>query len=277
MISSSVQTVARDSVPKTSHLTVRLAQSAAEIDAAQALRYEVFYIENGARPTPKQAALQRDFDALDEVCDHLLVIDESAAPGPDSVVGTYRLLRRSRLGTRLSFYSSSEFDLSPLLTFPGEALELGRSCVRADYRNRPTLNLLWAGIASYIHQHQVTLMFGCGSLAGTDLSALSLQLAYLARHHLAPPELRARALPEHYVAMDRMPAHLIEPKLALATLPPLIKGYLRLGGFVGDGAVVDHSFNTTDVCIIVKTETVTDKYLRHYERQSVDLGAARAN
>lgn len=275
MISSSVQTVARDPVPKTSHLTVRLAQSAAEIDAAQALRYEVFYIENGARPTPEQAALQRDFDPLDAVCDHLLVIDESAAPGPDAVVGTYRLLRRSRLGRRMSFYSSGEFDLSPLLAFPGEALELGRSCVRADYRNRPTLNLLWAGIASYIVQHGVTLMFGCGSLAGTDLPSLSLQLAYLHRHHLAPPELRARALPDRYVAMDRMPPHLIEPKLALASLPPLIKGYLRLGGFVGDGAVVDHAFNTTDVCIIVKTETVTDKYLRHYERQAIDLGRTR--
>jgi putative hemolysin len=274
MISSSVQTVARDPVPKSQHLAVRLAQNAADLDAAQALRYEVFYTENGARPSPEQAALQRDFDPLDAICDHLLVIDESAPPGPDAVVGTYRLLRRSRLVGGARFYSSGEFDLSPLLAFPGEALELGRSCVRADYRNRPTLNLLWAGIAAYMQQHGVALMFGCGSLAGTDLDQLSLQLAYLHHHHLAPPELRARALADRRVAMDRMPAALIEPKLALAALPPLIKGYLRLGGFVGEGAVVDHAFNTTDVCIIVKTETVTDKYLRHYERQAIDLGRA---
>jgi putative hemolysin len=274
MIISSVQSVAKDPPPKSHHLAVRLARSEAEIDAAQALRYEVFYSENGARPTPAQAAAQRDFDPLDALCDHLLVIDESAPEGPEAVVGTYRLLRRSRLGPEARFYSSGEFDLGPLLAFPGEALELGRSCVRADFRNRPTLNLLWAGIAHYIQLHGVSLMFGCGSLNGIDLDLLSLQLSYLVQHHLAPPELRARALPERYVEMNRIPANLVEPKLALASLPPLIKGYLRLGGFVGEGAVVDHAFNTTDVCIIVKTETVTEKYLRHYERQTIDLGNA---
>jgi putative hemolysin len=110
-------------------------------------------------------------------------------------------------------------------------------------------------------------MFGCASLPGTDLDALAPVLTYLHAHHLAPPALRPRALPERYVAMDRLPSTGLDIRGVLNDLPPLIKGYLRLGGFVGDGAVLDPQFNTTDVCIVVKTELITDKYSKHYERK----------
>ena len=115
---------------------------------------------------------------------------------------------------------------------------------------------------------------GCASLPGTDPDGLAAPLSYLYYHHLAPPALRARALPERFVDMRRLGPAALDPARMLAALPPLIKGYLRLGGFVGDGAVIDQQFNTTDVCIVVKTDLVAEKYSRHYERQSKETWAA---
>jgi putative hemolysin len=249
-------------------LAARLARSPAEIAAAQALRYRVFYDEMGARPSPEMERAQRDFDGFDEFADHLLVIDNARGLGPDAVVGTYRLIRRPAAERAGRFYSAAEYDISTMVAYPGEILELGRSCVDASARNRPTMQLLWRGIAAYVFHYQIDLMFGCASLHGTDPDALAVPLSYLHYHHLAPPALRPRALPELYVDMRRLPPQAIDPAKALAELPPLIKGYLRLGGFVGDGAVIDRQFNTTDVSIVVKTDLVTDKYYRHYERQA---------
>jgi putative hemolysin len=216
------------------------------------------------------ARRRRDFDRFDEICDHLLVLDHSRGVGAASVVGTYRLIRRgaaARLGT---FYSASEYDISRLAAYPGEILELGRSCVDAAYRQRPAMQLLWSGIAAYVFHYDIALMFGCASLPGTDPDALAVPLSYLYHHHLAPPALRPKALAGRYVDMCRLAVGAIDPTRAQGALPPLIKGYLRLGGFVGDGAVIDEQFNTTDVCIVVKTDLVTEKYSRHYERQSRD-------
>src|SRR5579871_4119552 len=249
-------------------LAVRLAEEPSEIAAAQALRYRVFYEEMGAEPTPEMARLRRDFDRFDEVADHLLVLDHARGAGPQSVIGTYRLIRRSAAARIGRFYSAEEYDISTMVAYPGEILELGRSCVDASARNRPTMQLLWRGIATYIFHHQIDVMFGCASLPGTDPGALAMPLSYLHYHHLAPPALRPRALAARYVDMRRLDADAVDPAKALAELPPLIKGYLRLGGFVGDGAVIDHQFNTTDVSIVVKTDLVTDKYYRHYERHA---------
>ena len=252
---------------RTGNLGVRIAIDPAEVDAAQALRYRIFYSEMGAHPDAETAARQRDRDLYDDVADHLLVLDHNLGQGPQAVVGTYRLIRRAAAERVGGFYSASEYDLTPLLLHPGQVLELGRSCVDARYRSRAAMQLLWSGIAAYISKHQIDVMFGCASLPGTDLTLLAPQLAYLHAHHLAPPPLRPRALPERFVAMDRMNPAALDPRLALAELPPLVKGYLRLGGFVGDGAVIDGQFNTTDVCVVVKTELVTEKYSRHYERK----------
>jgi len=254
-------------------LAVRLAESGAEIDASQALRYRVFYDEMGAEPSPEMARRQRDFDDFDDVADHLLVLDHARGAGAEAVVGTYRLIRRSAAERAGRFYSAAEYDIATMVAYPGEILELGRSCVDISARSRPAMQLLWRGIAAYVFHHQIDIMFGCASLPGTDPEALAMPLSYLYHHHLAPPALRPRALPQRYVDMYRRPADGIDAARALTELPPLIKGYLRLGGFVGDGAVIDRQFNTTDVSIVVKTDLITEKYYRHYERQTREAGA----
>jgi putative hemolysin len=251
-------------------LQVRLAASAADIDAVQALRYRIFYETMGAKPSPRMARSRRDSDPFDEICDHLMVLDHSRGVGAEAVVGTYRLIRREAARRCGRFYSAAEYDISRLVAYPGPVLELGRSCVDPAYRARAVMPLLWSGIATYVFHYDIELMFGCASLPGTDPDQLAVPLSYLYHHRLAPPELRARALPERYVDMRRLPPESIDAERTLGTLPPLIKGYLRLGGFVGDGAVIDHQFNTTDVCVVVKTDLVAAKYSRHYVRQSRD-------
>lgn len=262
-------------------LQVRLAQSEGEVRAAQSLRYQVFYEEMGAKPTPEVAAQKRDFDDMDECCEHLLVLDNDLEESR-RVVGTYRLIRREAAAKNGAFYSSSEFDITPLINHPGEILELGRSCIHKDYRTGVVMGILWKGLASYMFRHDIKLMFGCASLHGTDPDEHAIPLSYLYHYHLAPPELRAKALPDIYVEMNRLPKEAFDPDAALDSLtfnnikldpragqnslPPLIKGYLRVGGYIGEGACIDHQFNTTDVCIIVSTKLLTDRYLRHYER-----------
>jgi putative hemolysin len=249
-------------------LQVRLASSAEDIDAVQALRYRIFYETMGAQPSPGMARLRRDSDPFDDICDHLMVLDHARGSGADAVVGTYRLIRREAARRCGRFYSAAEYDISRLVTYPGPVLELGRSCVDPAYRARAVMPLLWSGIAAYVFHYDIELMFGCASLPGTDPDQLAVPLSYLYHHRLAPPELRTRALPERYVDMRRLDPGSFDPERTLSMLPPLIKGYLRLGGFVGDGAVIDHQFNTTDVCVVVKTDLVAEKYSRHYERQS---------
>jgi L-ornithine Nalpha-acyltransferase len=258
------------------NLEVRLARDAAEIDAVQRLRYRVFYEEMQAQPTAAMQAEQRDYDALDDVCDHLLVID-SKQPEGQKIIGTYRLIRRAAAEKFGKFYSSDEYDISCLINYPGEILELGRSCVAAEHRTRNTMQLMWNGLAAYIVKHDIALMFGCASLPGSDPNMHKEALSYLYYHHLAPPGMRPKALPERYVdmrmlamekvsAVDGIDKVKVDPRLGLGSnnLPPLIKGYLRVGAYVGDGAVVDRQFNTTDVCIIVKTDMIADRYSKHY-------------
>ncbi|MDE0779783.1 MAG: GNAT family N-acetyltransferase [Alphaproteobacteria bacterium] len=247
-------------------LGARLACTTQDVEAAQALRYQVFYDEMKAIPDAEMAKRRLDVDLFDAVCEHLLVFDTDRGSGPGSIVATYRLLRGTSARAHGRFYSSGEYDISALASHPGEVLELGRSCVDAAYRGRPTMQLLWSAIAQFVFHHDISLMFGCASLHGIDPEELALPLSYLHHFHRAPEEMRPTALPELCVNMNFMPLDVINEKLALAQLPPLIKGYLRLGGYVGDGAVVDHQFNTTDVCVVVKTDLVNDKYYRHYGR-----------
>ena len=244
---------------------VRLATTPEEIHAAQRLRYEVFYKEFGAKPTPEMAAQDRDFDYFDDFTDHLIVVDPSVSDNL-GVVGTYRLLHDQAAKRAGRFYTSSEYDISSLVKSGGHLLEVGRSCVQAPYRTMPVLQLLWSGIARYISEHQIDLMFGCASLHGTDPQKLSQELSLLYHNHLSHDELRPRALPDRYVNMNMVPRDQINARKVFMMLPPLIKGYLRVGATVGDGAVVDEQFNTTDVCIVMPTYMITDKYLRHYER-----------
>lgn len=262
-------------------LEVRLARDEAEVRAAQALRYQVFYQEMHAKASPDALAARRDFDGLDDYCDHLLVVDHTKT-GTTAIVGTYRLTRRAAAEKFGKFYSSDEYDISCLVNYPGEILELGRSCVAADYRTRSTMQLMWRGIAAYVFQYDIAFMFGCASFPGTNLQDHAAALSYLYYHHLAPPGMRPKALPNRYVDMRLLPQTAVnaamtpdqikvDPRGGGGNLPPLIKGYLRVGCSVGDGAVIDHQFNTIDICIIVKTDLLTDRYLRHYERTVRDV------
>ena len=250
---------------KAGFLEVRLAQSEEEVKAAQLLRYEVFYEECGAQPDETMALLKQDVAPIDDFCDVLLVIDHAC----NKIVGTYRFMLREAALRYGGYYTATEFDVSKLVSSPGQIMELGRSCVHKNYRTRPTMQLLWRGIGAYIRLNQVNLCFGCGSFSGTDVSVYKQALSYLYHNHLAPPELRAKALPIHYQKMDLIPASEVNSKEALRQLPPLIKGYLRLGGcFVGDGAFIDTQFNSIDVCIILKTEMMTERYSQRYTHSS---------
>jgi L-ornithine Nalpha-acyltransferase len=252
-------------------LEVRLAQTAAEVRQAQKLRYRVFYQEGSALPNPGRQFARRDVDAYDAICDHLLVLDHAAAadrPGNrPAVVGTYRLLGQPQAEENGGFYSAGEFDIGSLVARHGnlQFLELGRSCVLEPYRNKRTVELLWHGIWSYVLQNQLDVMIGCASLDGTDPKQLAVPLSFLHHYAPAPEAWRARALPARYVEMNRMSKEAIGPKQALRDLPPLIKGYLRLGAYIGDGAVVDNEFGTTDVLIVLPVSAIKKRYLEHFD------------
>lgn len=245
---------------------VRLTRAPEDIAAAQRLRYRVFYEEMAAEPSPEMARLGLDFDQFDRLCDHLMVFDRNRPEG-EQAVGTYRLLRREVATLHGGFYSSSEYNLQPMLDFVGPRgglLELGRSCVHREYRTNATIQLLWRGISTYVADHGISFMFGCASFPGTDPQAHALALSYLHAHHLPPAEWRVRALAERYVPMNLLPPDQINPRAALHALPPLIKGYLRLGAYIGDGAVIDRQFGTTDVFILLPVERIAPKYQNRF-------------
>lgn len=243
-------------------LTVRLAEDADDLAAVQRLRWQVFHAERGATPA---LGLGTDRDRYDAICDHLLVIDEDAAPG-ERVVGTYRLLRESVAKGSFGFYSAGEFDLSNLGRDreAGELLELGRSCVLAPYRTSATISLLWRGIGDYIARHRIALMFGCASFGGTDPEPHAAALSYLYHNHLAAPEQRPRVLDGAGIALERLPQGAYDERRALLSLPPLIKGYLRAGARCGDGAFVDRDFNTIDVCVVMPVGDIAGRYAARF-------------
>jgi putative hemolysin len=253
-------------------LSVRAARGAADIDAAQHLRYRVFYEELSARPDAAARLTRRDADKYDAVCDHLLVVYEGP-PGdnpillPDGeLVGTYRLLRQETAESNGGFYTQAEFDVAPLVARKPELrfLELGRSCVLAPFRTRPVVELLWQGIWNYVRHHGLDVMMGCASLIGTDPDEHAQALSYLAQNCSSPPEWRVRALPERYVEMNRLAPDEINVKAVLRELPPLIRGYLRLGSTIGEGAIIDEQFNTIDVLIMLPVNLINPRYFEHF-------------
>ena len=259
----------------TASLIVRLARSRREIVQAQALRYRIFYQEMGATSSLKHKLLRRDVDRFDRVCDHLLVL----APRrrrlvpyiSGAVVGAYRLMRSEIAARKRGFYSADEFDLSPITSSYNRSLELGRSCVDPDYRTRAVIDRLWRAIAGYVVEHEVDVLFGCASFPSADPEEHATSLSYLHHYHSAPMDCRVRALDHRYTDMARIAKDDIDPKRTWAKLPPLLKGYLRLGAVIGDGAVVDKNFNTTDVCVILPTKEIKDRYLRRYNQDEKGL------
>ena len=240
-------------------IDVCMAQTTADVEAAQRLRYEVFVREWGARV----GVGGRDADEYDALMDHLLVRD--LADG-GRVVGTYRLLRHDLLRAEAVFYSSHEFDLAPLLGSGRRLLELGRSCVLREYRSLPVLQKLWEAIAAYVAEHRIELMFGCASLHGTDPQAARESLSYLHHWHLAPEELRPRALADRRTQIELVPREDIDAVRAMRALEPIVRGYLRGGAWIGEGGWVDEDFNSIDVCIVMPTERLRRRHRAHFER-----------
>jgi L-ornithine Nalpha-acyltransferase len=239
---------------------LRLAKSDADLIAAQRLRYDVFVRELGGDGplVDHENGLERD--AFDPFYDHLILFDHAREGTP--AVGVYRLLRGEKLNTADGpehFYSEAEYDLSILKASGRKLLELGRSCLHPDYRGGAAMMHLWGGLANYVEEPGIEILFGVASFHGTDVDALKAPLSLLHHRHLAPEAIRVRAQPEVFQPMDLMPENEIDRPAAMRAVPALIKGYLRLGGFVGDGAFVDRVFNTTDVCLIIDMSLVNDR------------------
>lgn len=248
-------------------METRLARNVREIEAAQALRYRVFVEEMGASLPEDAMRQKRDFDAYDDFCDHLLVVDTALTGEPEEqIVGTYRLLRQEVAIANGGFYSASEYDIAPLLArHPNKRfMELGRSCVLPHYRTKRTVELLWQGNWAYALRHNMHAMFGCASFPGISPESHALALSFLHNSVVAKGEWAVSARPELFNTMDLMPQEAINAKHALMSMPPLVKGYLRLGAMVGNGAVVDTAFNTTDVLIILPIESISGRYINYY-------------
>jgi putative hemolysin len=249
----------------TPQFKLALAASDADLAAAQRLRYDVFVTELGGDSELTDHDAQREQDHFDAFSDHLLLRDLNL-PQDSQVVGVYRLLRGDQALTAGGFYSATEYDLALLQGSGRRLLELGRSCLHRAYRGGPALFHLWQGLAAYIADHRIEILFGVASFHGTDLSALAQPLSLLHASHLAPPGLRVRARPSAFQPMDLIPADQIDRKLAVQQTPALIKAYVRMGGCVGEGAYIDHAFNTTDVCMILDTDQLSDRQRALYQR-----------
>jgi putative hemolysin len=255
-------------------LEVRLARSIADIKRAQRLRFEVFYREMAAIPDARTLQKKRDEDSYDAICDHLLVIDKTVErtakrpwPRRSKVVGTYRVLLQDVAEKNQGFYTQGEYDIAPLIARKRDSnyfLELGRSCVLKPYRNRRTVELLWQGLWTYIREHGADVMLGCASFPGTDPKEHALALSFLYHYARAPEDWLVSAHPALKVDMNMMPKEEVNVKEALKVMPPLIKGYLRLGAYAGDGAVVDRQFGTTDVLIILPVSAIDARYFSHF-------------
>ena len=257
-------------------LEVRLASGRSDILRAQRLRYEVFYEEMSAKPNAVAAMRRLDQDSYDAVCEHLLVVDTSpelhgterwAHRRRPRVVGTYRVLRQEIAEqSSLGFYTQGEYDIGPLLRAKRDYrfMELGRSCVMKPYRSKRSVELLWHGLWTYIREHKVDVMIGCASFEGTDPGAHTMALSYLHHYAMAPQDWRCNAHAHLHQRMDLLPKEKVDLKQALKAMPPLIKGYLRLGAFVGDGAVIDRQFGTTDVMIVLPGEKIDPRYFEHF-------------
>lgn len=252
-------------------LELRIAVRKSEIRKAQKLRYKVFFEEGGATADPKTSLVRRDVCRFDKVSDHLLVIDHLARDRfgkvKPRVVGAYRLLRQEVAQANFGFYSAHEFDIGPLLARHPQSrfLELGRSCVMHEYRGKRTIEMLWRGIWAYVKHYRIDAMIGCASIEGTDIAKLSSQLSFLHHFAQAEPQWQTSPLSHRFTGMDLIPRRQIEVKKTLASLPPLIKGYMRVGAKFGNGAVIDRQFGVTDVFVIMPINEIEARYIEYFD------------
>lgn len=245
---------------KMGNIYLKLAETQDELTQAQKLRHFVFFEEPNGVTTPSGKI---DKDEFDDACEHLLVMDSSDAAN-HKVVGNYRVLRRTPDKQVTKFYSEGEFDISGLKNSKYNIMELGRSCIHPNYRDGKVIQLLWAGIGAYIAHHKIKYLFGCASFFGTDANEHAIPISYLIHNHRAPDEICPTPKPEVAAKFDLIPADKIERKEAFSKLPALLKGYMRTGCMVGNGAVIDNICKTTDVFIIMDTDKIVKRYSEHF-------------
>lgn len=264
-----LQTIGREqmaSEPAT--YEIRLATEPRDLRASQRLRYAVFVEELGGTGPLVDHVNRLEADEFDAAYDHLILVDSSRDPDSlEHVVGAYRLLTSDRAAELGRFYCDAEYDLSKLRASGRKLLELGRSCVHPEHRGGAAMLLLWNALADYVLEREIEILFGVASFHGTDPQALKMPLSWLHHHHLAPENLRPRALPSHFQPMNLVPEADLDRRAAMAQMPNLIKAYLRLGGFVGEGAFIDAPFNTTDVLLLMDTRQMSEKHREFYTRR----------
>jgi putative hemolysin len=255
-----------DILTRAGELEVRLAKTPREIAAAQELRYRVFFEEGGAAPDAASRASRRDLCRFDEVCDHVVALDRTT----DAVVGAYRLLRQEVAAERFGFYSAAEFEVGPLIARHPHMrfMELGRSCVAEDYRSKRTLETLWRGVWAYALRHGVDVMFGCASLPGANPAPHAAALAALSSQGAAEAEWRVEPAPSaRRAVVSTVPPR--DMRAAIRELPPLVKGYLRLGARFAPEAVIDEDFGTTDVFVVLRVADIQARYLQHFAPEPI--------
>ena len=245
---------------------IKLVKNQKEIKKVQSLRYDVFYKEQKAKPTIPQKFFRLDYDKVDQYADHLVVIDKNSKRIKNKIVGTYRLLRGDVADNFSGFYTSTEFNLNNLLKLykNNQILELGRSCVHKDYRNGTIVNLLWKAVSEYIKLYDIKILLGCASFPGTNVMKFSQELSFLRQNFFLPQEFLIESLDNKSYPVFNKKTNTINNLKIFAKLPPLIKGYLRVGGKVSDSFFIDHHFNTIDLCVVVKTDNINEKYKKKF-------------
>lgn len=235
---------------------VKIAEHYEEFEKALRLRFTVFNKEMGCGLDASYAT-GLDYDPYDDFCDHLIVVDSRT----DEVVGTYRLMLGFVAEHNRGFYSASEFDISSIMKLPGEKLELGRSCVHRDYRQASVISLLWAGIARYVELYKVQYLFGCASLHTSDPREVSMIYSYLHVFHRADAAYTVHP----YQALRGVQLTAVPDLREICKkLPPLVKGYLRLGARLCGTPARDPHFGTTDLFVLLETERLVQRYRRRY-------------
>ena len=241
---------ARPHLPQ-NKFTVSMARTESEVQEAQRLRYKVFAEEMGARLVSAYEGIDRDI--FDPYCDHLLVRDNN----DNKVIGTYRILPPDRARTICGFYSDTEFDLTRLHHLRGRMVEVGRSCVHMNYRDGATIAQLWGGLADYMAKHQHEYLIGCASISMSDGGHYAASVyKKLNQLHSAPVEYRV-------FPRCRLPLEALDSTLDVS-IPPLIKGYLRLGAYIGGEPAWDADFNTADLFILLPMSRLSLKYAQRF-------------
>jgi len=229
-----------------SDLEIKITTDPKEVREAQRLRFEVFNLEMN-KGLQASYAYGLDIDEFDPICDHLIVRDLKSK----EVVGTYRLLLRSRAERNVGFYSEHEFNLQNIKKLSGELLELGRSCVRKDFRDKSLIPLMWNAIAQYVEKHQVRYLFGCGSVYTTEASEAMAYFSMLKGKYYSAEMFRVHPVSEYQFQGIAENLKAAEDPALFLRLPSLIKGYLRLGAVVCGPPALDREFGTADFLMLL--------------------------